>query len=92
MAIRLFYSRFQSEVEWKFYKASVCSEELEVDGYINLTEDKESGEVALSLDCSTFFDEDNPAEHLVFGVDQLVIPKEKMIEFLEKSLQMLKGE
>lgn len=91
MAIRLFDSRFQSEVEWEFDKASVCREELEVDGYINLSEDKESGEVSLCLDCGTFFDEDNPSEHLAFGVDQLVLPKEKMIEFLEKSLKMLKG-
>ena len=90
MSIRLFDSRFQSEVEWEFDKAPVCREELEVDGYINLSEDKESGEVSLCLDCSTFFDEDNPLDQLTFGVDQLVLPKEKMIEFLEKSLKMLK--
>lgn len=92
MAIRLFDSRFQSEVEWEFDKTFVCSEDAMVqDGYINLTEDKESGEVTFSLECSTFFDEDKPLDHLSFGVDRLVLPKEKMIEFLEKSLKMLKG-
>jgi hypothetical protein len=92
MSVRKFESRFQSEVEWEFDNASVCGEELEVSGCINITEDKESREISIYLDCSTFFDEDNPTDQLIFGVDQLVLPKEKMIEFLEKSLEMLKEE
>ena len=64
----------------------------ELEGYINLEEPRDSEEeVLLNLDFHKSFTFGEDADTLV-EVEDLKIPKQGLIEFLEKTLEMLKEE
>ena len=77
-------ARNAEEVEFEF-------DNKELEGYINIEKFRDSDEVLLNLDFHKSFTFGGEAV-TVLEVEDLKIPKEGLIEFLEKTLEMLKSE